>query len=231
MTRKGRKAARGVKWLPLMKVRTQDVVSDLVGASGFNEDRGEVKPPNRSSPPRSPASNPRPPRPSPPDAGCGIGALCGPPSPPPADAERPRRTYWTLETMPWMYPDDPESYVRLLDAIDRPACAAHFDPVNWVSSPQQYFATADLVRAGVRALGPRIRSVHVKDITIADRLMVHLDEVRPGLGSFDHATLLRELATLDADLPVMLEHLPTQEEYAEAAAHLRRVAEQVGVGL
>ena len=147
------------------------------------------------------------------------------------DAVRPRRTYWTLETMPWMYPDDPESYVRLLDAIDRPACAAHFDPVNWVSSPQRYFATADLVRAGVRALGPRIRSVHVKDITLAGHLMVHLDEVRPGLGSFDHATLLRELATLDADLPVMLEHLPTQEEYAEAAAHLRRVAEQVGVGL
>ena len=40
-----------------------------------------------------------------------------------------------------------------------------------------------------------------------------------------------EQAIDSGDLPVMLEHLPTQEEYAEAAAHLRRVAEQVGVGL
>lgn len=147
------------------------------------------------------------------------------------DAVRPKRTCWTLETMPWMYPDDPDSYVRLLDAIDRPACAAHFDPVNWVNSPQKYFATAELVRAGVRALGPRIRSVHVKDITLRDQLMVHLDEVRPGLGSFDHAALLRELSVLSVDLPLMLEHLPSQEEYAAAAAHLRSVAEKAGVSV
>jgi sugar phosphate isomerase/epimerase len=147
------------------------------------------------------------------------------------DAVKPRRAFWTIETMPWMYPDSLPVYLQLLDAIDRSHCAAHFDPVNWINSPQRYFANATLIRESVRALGPRIKSVHVKDITLGDSLMVHLDEVRPGLGALDHATLLRELAPLDADLPVMLEHLPNQAEYALAAAHIRKVADEVGAAL
>jgi sugar phosphate isomerase/epimerase len=147
------------------------------------------------------------------------------------DDVRPSRTFWTIETMPWMYPDDIDAYERLLVAIDRPACAVHFDPVNWVSSPQRFFDSSAMVRDAVRRLGSRIRSVHVKDIVLRDVLMVHLDEVRPGLGGFDHANLLRALSTLDADLPIMLEHLPTPQEYDAAAAHLRSVAASVGLAI
>lgn len=147
------------------------------------------------------------------------------------DAVRPSRTFWTIETMPWMYPDDVDSYERLLAAIDRPSCAAHFDPVNWISSPQLFYRSATMAREAVRRLGSRIKSVHVKDIVLRDTLMVHLDEVRPGTGGFDHADLLRALASLNADLPLMLEHLPTQDEYAAAAAHLRETAGAIGVAI
>jgi sugar phosphate isomerase/epimerase len=147
------------------------------------------------------------------------------------DAVKPKRTFWTIETMPWMYPDSLPTYLQLLDAIDRGHCAVHFDPANWINSPQRYFGNATLIRESVRALGPRIKSVHVKDIALGDTLMVHLEEVRPGLGALDHATLLRELALLDANLPVMLEHLPNPDEYALAAAHIRKVAGEVGVTL
>ena len=70
-----------------------------------------------------------------------------------------------------------------------------------------------------------------KDVALADRLTVHLDEVRPGTGRLDYAVYLRELAKLDPDLPLMLEHLSTPEDYRLAADHLREVARRAAVRL
>jgi sugar phosphate isomerase/epimerase len=147
------------------------------------------------------------------------------------DAVQPVRAFFTLETMPWMYPDSADSYLELVEAIDRPAMGVHFDPVNLVCSPQRYFANADLIRDFCRKLGPRIRSCHAKDILLADRLTTHLDEVRPGKGSLCYRTMLAELASLDPDTPVMLEHLPSEEEYDQAAAHIRSVADGMSITL
>jgi sugar phosphate isomerase/epimerase len=147
------------------------------------------------------------------------------------DAVRPKRTFYTLETMPWMYPDSTDAYLDLIRAIDRRSFAVHFDPVNLISSPQRYFRNADFIRDFVAKLGPHIKSCHAKDILLQDRLTVHLDEVRPGRGALDYRTLLRELAGLDRDLPLMLEHLPGAEEYQAAAGHIRQVAEAAGVAV
>ena len=35
------------------------------------------------------------------------------------DAVKPTAAYYTIEAMPWMYPDSPDSYLRLLGAIER----------------------------------------------------------------------------------------------------------------
>lgn len=145
------------------------------------------------------------------------------------DAVAPRRTFYTLEPMPWMYPDSADSYERLDRAIDRPAFGVHFDPVNMVCSPQRYFANAELVRDFVARLGPKIKSVHLKDIQLQPNLTTHLDEVRPGLGRMCYRTLLTELSKLPADLPVMLEHLPNEQEYDQAAQFVRKVAAELAV--
>jgi sugar phosphate isomerase/epimerase len=147
------------------------------------------------------------------------------------DAVQPKRTFYTLEPMPWMYPDSAESYLRLIKAIDRQAFAAHLDPVNMVSSPQLYFRNADLLRECVAKLGPYIRSVHAKDIALRDHLTVHLDEMRPGLGGLDYGVFLSEVARLDPDTPLMLEHLPQAADYTAAAEFVRAAAAQVGVNL
>lgn len=147
------------------------------------------------------------------------------------DAVKPTRTFYTLETMPWMLPDSVDSYARLLRAIDRPQFGVHFDPANLVCSPALYYQNGDLIRDFCARLGPHIKSCHVKDIALDPRFMVHLDEVRPGLGSLDMATLLRELHALDADLPLMLEHLPAEADYALAADYVRGVAREAGVPL
>lgn len=140
------------------------------------------------------------------------------------DAVQPKRTFYTLETMPWAFPDGPNSYLDLIRAIDRPAFAVHFDPVNIVSSPQRYFDNAAFLRDCFARLGPWIKSCHAKDIALTPRLTVHLEEVRPGLGGLDYPTFLRELRLLNPEIPLMLEHLPNAAEYVLAAGHIRAMA-------
>ena len=147
------------------------------------------------------------------------------------DAVRPTRACYTLETMPWMYPDSADAYLRLIRAIDRKQFAVHFDPVNIISSPQRYFRNAEVIREFVAKLGPHIKSCHAKDILLQDRLTVHLDEVRPGCGALDYRAYLTELAKLDRDVSLMLEHLPDATEYQAAATHIRQCAAQEGVAL
>ncbi len=146
------------------------------------------------------------------------------------DAVKPIRTFYTLETMPWAYPDSPDTYLELIHAIDRPAFAVHLDPVNMISSPRRFFNNGAFIRDCFAKLGPYIKNCHGKDIALGDRLTVHLDEVRPGLGSLDYAVFLRELNKLD-DVPLVLEHLPSEEEYDLAAAHVRAVAREQGIEL
>lgn len=144
------------------------------------------------------------------------------------DDVRPKRTFYTLETMPWMYPDSADAYLSLIRAIDRPSFAVHFDPVNLICSPQRYFNNTQILREFVAKLGPHIKSCHAKDILLQNHLTVHLDEVRSGCGHLDYRTYLTEVSKLAEDVPVMLEHLPNAEEYAAAAVYIRQVAQQTG---
>ena len=144
------------------------------------------------------------------------------------DDVKPTRTYFTLETMPWAYPDSPDSYLRLFKAIDRERFAVHLDPVNLVCSPQRYYGSGKLIRECFEKLGPYIKSCHAKDILLQTKLTTHLDEVRAGQGGLDYATFLRELSRLP-DTPLMLEHLPSAEEYEKAAGHIRGVARELGL--
>ena len=58
------------------------------------------------------------------------------------DAVQPKRAFYTLEMMPWVYPDSVDSYLDLLRAIDRRQVAVHLDPVNIVSSPESVMIRA-----------------------------------------------------------------------------------------
>jgi sugar phosphate isomerase/epimerase len=147
------------------------------------------------------------------------------------DAVKPKRASFTLEPMPWMYPDSPDSYLALLKAIDREQFGVHLDPVNMICSPQRYLASGAFLRECFEKLGPYIKSVHAKDILLADRLTTHLDEMRPGLGELDYRAFLFEMDRLPADTPLMLEHLQKEEEYDLSAAYVRGVAKEAGINL
>jgi sugar phosphate isomerase/epimerase len=147
------------------------------------------------------------------------------------DGVNPRQTFYALECMQWVYPDSVDSYERLIKAIDRSAFAVHIDPVNLVNCPSRYYDTGALIHDCFRRLGHLLRCCHAKDVIMADKAIVHIDEVRPGLGTLDYAAFLTELARVAPDAPLMLEHLPNEAEYDLAAAHIRKVAAQAGVSI
>lgn len=144
------------------------------------------------------------------------------------DAVKPRRTCYCLETMPWVIPDSPDSYLRLIEAVDRPMFGVHLDPVNLINCPSRYYHNAALLRECFSKLGPWIVSCHGKDILMRDRLTVHLDEVRPGLGALDYEVFLQELSRLPGDVPLILEHLGPGE-YPLARQYVVGVAAQIGL--
>ena len=147
------------------------------------------------------------------------------------DGVNPTRSFFALEMMPYMLPDSPESNLELLKAIDRKQFAVHFDPVNIVNSPRRYYDNGALIRKCFEILGPYIKSCHAKDILLHDKLTTHLDEVRPGTGNLDYKIFLTELNKLDADTPLMIEHLKGEEEYAKAAEHIRSLAKTNEISL
>jgi sugar phosphate isomerase/epimerase len=144
------------------------------------------------------------------------------------DAVEPKRAFYSLETMPWVIPDSPDSYLSLIEAIDRPGFRAHLDPVNMINCPSRYYDNAGFLRECFAKLGPWIVSCHGKDIVLQDQLTVHLDETRPGLGALDYAVYLQELSRFPGDVPLMLEHLP-QEAYPAAREYVLEVAVRAGL--
>jgi len=148
------------------------------------------------------------------------------------DRVKPQRTKMSFELMPYSFLDSAEEYMRFLKALDCEAAAVHFDPANCVNCPRLLYGNAACFKGAIDLLGDRIVSVHLKDLALhADPPAVHLEEVPIGTGSLDYPELLRNLAALPTDMPVMLEHLPDEAAYDLAAANLRRFAEEAGVAL
>jgi sugar phosphate isomerase/epimerase len=139
------------------------------------------------------------------------------------DTVNPTRTYFTLETMPWIFPNSVESYIKLYKSIDRDKFAVHFDPVNLMNSLDNYYNNAKIIEHTFEKLGPYIKSCHGKDTILESELTTHINETQPGLGNLDYVVYLRELSKLKV-VSFMLEHMEKSEEYVAAVKHLQGVA-------
>jgi sugar phosphate isomerase/epimerase len=145
------------------------------------------------------------------------------------DAVKPKRARFTFEVMGWALPDSPDSYLRLIKAIDRPAFGVHLDPCNLVNSPEKFYHNTALLNECFDKLGRWIVSCHGKDLTWDVEMNLHFREVVPGKGSLDYATYLRRLAGLPHNPPLMLEHLATAQDYAAARQHVFAVGRNEGL--
>ena len=141
------------------------------------------------------------------------------------DTVQPKRTYFTLETMPWIFPNSVESYIKLYQSMERERFAVHFDPVNLMNSLDSYYNNAQIIRHAFKELGPYIKSCHGKDTILLTELTTHINETQPGLGNLDYGVYLSELSKLK-DVPLMLEHMEEPEQYKAAVEHLQSVAKE-----
>jgi sugar phosphate isomerase/epimerase len=145
------------------------------------------------------------------------------------DEVKPKRTKFTIEMMGWSIPDGPDSYLKLIRAVDRPAFAVHMDVCNGINSPAKFYQSAEFISECFHKLGPWIASCHAKDLQWVTELNVHFLEVVPGRGEVDYRAYLTELSKLSVDAPLMLEHLKTAEEYDEGKRYIMKVAGELGL--
>lgn len=145
------------------------------------------------------------------------------------DTVKPTRTRFTIEMMGWNLPDGPDAYLDLIRAVDRKAFGVHLDVCNGINSPQRFYHNADFIRECFRKLGPSIVSCHAKDLRWDVEMNVHFEEVAPGLGQVDYRTYLGELAKLNREVPLMLEHLKTAEEYDQGRRYIQKLGADAGL--
>ncbi|HDZ21832.1 hypothetical protein LCGC14_0225610 [marine sediment metagenome] len=145
------------------------------------------------------------------------------------DDAAPKRAKFSLEMMQLVLPDSVDTYVELIEAVDRPQFGVHMDPVNMIVSPRLYYSTGDMIRDCFARLGDKIVSCHAKDLTMRGDLALHIDEIRPGLGNLDYAAFLTGLSKMDEPAPLLLEHLASEEEYTQARQHIVSVGKGLGL--
>jgi sugar phosphate isomerase/epimerase len=147
------------------------------------------------------------------------------------DAVRPRRAKFCYEMMGWSLPDSPDACLRMIKAVDRPAFAVHLDPCNLINSPQRFYHNTELLNECFDKLGEWIVSCHAKDLAWDVEMNVHFREVPLGAGRLDYPTYLKRLAALPGDVPLMLEHMKDQAEYARCRTHVVATATKLGLRL
>ena len=137
------------------------------------------------------------------------------------DRAEPKNTKFSIESMPWMIPSSPDEYVRLIKEVNRPAFGAHLDVVNMITSPERYFFNDKFLHECFDKLDGKICSCHLKDINLKQEYTFQLEECACGKGTLD-IELFAKLATeQDSQMPMIIEHLTTDEEYIQSVKYVR----------
>lgn len=145
------------------------------------------------------------------------------------DAVNPVRTFYTIEPMPWMVPDSPDEYLRLIKDVDRKGFGVHLDFVNMINCPKRYVFCDDFIEECFTKLGHHIKSIHGKDVIMENRYTTVINEVMPGKGIIDYKKVALLCEKLGKDTALFVEHLPDFESYMEAANYVRNQAALAGV--
>ncbi len=139
------------------------------------------------------------------------------------DRANVKNTYFTLEPMPWMIPTGPLEYVRLLETVERDRFAVHLDIINMTNSAERYFNAEEFVDECAEVLGKYIKSCHIKDVHLNERYTFRLEECGPGDGEFPLRYYVEKMNAIDPEMPVILEHLDSDEQYLKYLKNLKEI--------
>ena len=147
------------------------------------------------------------------------------------DKAAPKRAFYTIEPMPWMIPDGPDEYLKLIGDVDREQFAVHMDFVNMINSPRRFLCAEEFVEECFSKLRGLIKSTHIKDSRMDLKgYTTHIDECPPGQGELDYPKILKIIDKyLPDDGAILLEHMSTFEEYDRAFRFVKDAAGSVGL--
>jgi len=115
-----------------------------------------------------------------------------------------------------------------MDDMKSDRIKVNLDPTNMIHL-YTYYHTTELITECFDLLGEDIYGCHAKDTFIfPHQQTVHVQEVCPGRGVLDYETYLVRLSRLKWARSLLPEHIPA-DQFAEAEAYIRDVAEKVGV--
>ena len=120
-----------------------------------------------------------------------------------------------------MIPTGPEDYLRLIEEVNRDRFAVHMDIINMTNSADRYFNAEEFVDKCASLLGNRIRSCHIKDVHLNEKYTLQLEECAPGCGEFPLKYYVQKMNEIDPDMPIILEHLNTDEEYIKYMEYIK----------
>jgi len=118
----------------------------------------------------------------------------------------------------------------LLDAVGSPALKFNSDPVNFIGTLQDVYDTRRILNDLFDLVGQETLVVHAKDVSVADPLVLHIEEVLLGTGYLDYGLLLRRFQACTPDGWIEIEHLPN-EKIPLARTALLQKADEAGVPL
>lgn len=113
-----------------------------------------------------------------------------------------------LETHVTTTLDSATSIKRVIDRVGSKRLKLNLDPANFMGSLRTIFNPAPTINEIFDVLGPYIDTVHVKDVHLEDRFIVHISETVIGTGIMDLDTVLRRAYQWNPHGYVIIEHLP-----------------------
>ena len=129
------------------------------------------------------------------------------------DKADPKRTPYTLEPMPWIVPTGPDEYLKLIKDGDSPYFAVHLDMCNWLNHVERLAHQREFMDEVFEKLGDKIVCCHFKDLRLVEGVTVNFEEVFIGQGILDLDYYIQKIRETGRDLPVLIEHLHTKEDY------------------
>lgn len=147
-------------------------------------------------------------------------------------AENAEKTEMTLvmETHAVSIMGSPEICKEIVDKVGSERLRIVMDFVNHFQSLRQVYESEERLNHIFDVMGTVAPMAHIKDISVQNGLVLHLNEEVPGEGELEIGVALQRFNALYPDGYGLIEHLPI-EKIPLAATNVRRIAAENGVNI
>ncbi|MXZ01412.1 sugar phosphate isomerase/epimerase [Candidatus Poribacteria bacterium] len=135
-----------------------------------------------------------------------------------------------METHAVSIMDSPETCREVVEQVGSDRLRIVMDFVNHFQTLLQVYNSEDRLNHIFDVMGPIAPMAHIKDISVQNGLVLHLNEEVAGEGELDIGVALKRFDALYPDGYGLIEHLPA-EKIPLANTNVRRIAAENGVNI